>query len=716
MAKTKRSMSLSLQLIIPILVCFLLFAGLIIGAVNGFTLMTSMKNFEKELSEKDHLVDLIIEEYTKTLERKLIWFSDGEGARAMFEDPWSFTTQDLIGYMLNALDVDGIVLADPDGTVFINDANGVTNAYAHAAEFIARTNNTSRVTGIYSLDDAIEIVGATPVFAGGELLGYAILEYNIASPRILEEFKRATQCEVDIYQGNIRRGSTIALRSGADAVSSASIPPVDTVTAASSQANPSGEVTAVPEIAEQVLKRGEDFVGRYKSSGEEYYAIHVPFYDSQGSRVGIVSMGMPISSVYAIVRVLNQVVIPLFVGGMVILFGIFALLFRNIVMVPLNHASKATKNLTSDEADLTFQIPIDRKDELGFIINDINVFIGLQRNLVLKIKEAQASLQEIGTNLSSHAEESVEANSQIMNIATDIQNQTESQASSLQRTNDVLGNAVDIISSLNGLIHNQSQSISDSSAAIEEMIGNINSVTQSIQKMKNQFKELVTVTDLGMEKQAAVDTKVKHIMTQSELLIEANNIIANIASQTNLLAMNAAIEAAHAGSAGAGFSVVADEIRKLAEDSRGQSVSIRNELKSITESINDTVKSSTESQEAFKKVSAQITVTDNLITEIDNAMEEQRSASGQVLNALSDINSSSKEVQVTSANLDTGMGQVKVEMNELTSIVQAIQGRIVVMGDSAKEVNSAAENVLSLANETHDNIQVMEKTIGSFKV
>ncbi len=722
MSKSNRSMSLSLQLIIPLLVMFLLFIGIIIGAVNFFTLMTSMRSYEGELKEDTRKVTDIIEDYTQLLDRKLIWFSEGQGAISMFLDPWSFTTQDQAGYLLNALDTDGIILTDPQGVIIINESSAATSAGNHISTFISRTRGSERVTGIYSLDKTIEIVGIAPVFYEGDLLGYAMLKYSMASPRVLENIKRITQCEVEIYQGNIRLGTTITAPAGVDASSSASLsgPPQtgsDTVSGASAAPGVSGEVTAVPEIADTVLDQGRDFVGRYKSYGEEYYAIHTPFFDSQEKIIGILSLGMPISSVYEIVNVLNRVVIPLLLGGMVLLFGGFALMFRKIVMVPLDAASKATKNLISNEADLTFRIPIKRKgDELGVIINDINVFIGLQRDLVLKIKEAQAALQEIGLSLSSHAEESVEANSGIMTVATDIRNQTESQSLSLQRTNDVLGNAVEIISRLDGLIQNQSRSIIDASAMIEEMIGNIDSVTRSIQKMKGQFQELVDVTDSGMGKQAAVDTKVKHIMTQSELLIEANSIIANIANQTNLLAMNAAIEAAHAGSAGSGFSVVADEIRKLAENSREQSVSIKKELKAITESINDTVKSSSESQEAFKKVSAQISVTDHLISEIDSAMEEQRSASGQILQSLSVINGSSKEVQVTSTDLGGGMNRVKAEMNELTGIVTAIQGKIVVMGDNAKEVNSAAENVLSLAKETHNNIQIMEKTIGSFKV
>jgi methyl-accepting chemotaxis protein len=248
------------------------------------------------------------------------------------------------------------------------------------------------------------------------------------------------------------------------------------------------------------------------------------------------------------------------------------------------------------------------------------------------------------------------------------------------------------------------------------MAGRISAVTVAVREMKDQFNHLVSVADEGKQRQEDVNKQIQGIQAQSESLVGANTIIAQIAAKTNLLAMNAAIEAAHAGEAGRGFAVVADEIRTLAENARSQSNSIKEELSGIAKSVQDTVGISAKSQEAFRLVSDQISATDAFIARIETAMDAQLRASAQIQEALDAINTAASRVQSTSTEMTSHMDGVKGEMDGLTDIVQAIQQGIINMGESAREVNQAAEAVLELAKDTHRNIQIMEGTIGSFKV
>jgi methyl-accepting chemotaxis protein len=420
------------------------------------------------------------------------------------------------------------------------------------------------------------------------------------------------------------------------------------------------------------------------------------------------------------VRIISRVVIPLLCGGIAALLAIFVILLQRIVISPLKKTASITaavsENLSSREADFTYAIPVKRRDEIGVITRSINGFIASLRALIKQLKDAQASLRTIGEELAARSEESARATVRITDAAIQIKGQTDNQERSLERTNRVLDDAAGALGGLNTLIGEQGRAIAASSASVEEMADTIAAVRAAVQDLTGQFGELIAVAQQGEELQAAMYQRIQGIQAQSESLVGANLVIAQIASRTNLLAMNAAIEAAHAGDAGRGFAVVAEEIRALAENSQVQSQAIKAELSGIAQSVRDSVKTSAASQESFRQVSRQINETDGFVLRISSAMEAQQGASARIQEALDAINAAASRVQDTGVDMTAHMDKVKREMEQLTGIVRDIRGGIIGMGESAGEVSKAADAALELAKDTHKNIQIMEGTIGSFKV
>jgi methyl-accepting chemotaxis protein len=700
--------SISIKLLLPLFFCFVIFALSLISTIMILTTAMSTTSFKAGIDGKDNLVYSLIDTETVLLEKQARWIAGNEEIKQvlMAEDTAFFQTS--LEALVSALDVDGIALVDQDGYLVIHSGTTLSEGARYVRTIVSYTEGKDCITRIYSLDNTLELISAIPVLAEGELLGYGFIEYSLQSNRFMQDLQTLTQCEIDLYQGPLHRNSSSGM-SDASRGRKAWIHPF------------TGSLSSDHDrMIDTVVGLGETYRGEYTVGGITYYGIHFPLKDGSGSLVGIVSMSLPMNSVKETQGLIVRVVVPVLLGGIAVLLMVFILLLRWIVLVPLKSTATLTvavsENLSSKEADFTYQIPVKRRDEIAVITKSINGFISSLRGLVIQLKDAQGSLQHIGEELEGQAEESVTANSLIINTAMNIKVQTDGQAQSLEKTNQVLLHASAALEGLNALILDQNQAVAASFTSVEKMTETIQAVGSAVQALKDQFKALVGVADTGKVRQDTVDQHIKDILAQSEALVGANKIIAQIASRTNILAMNAAIEAAHAGEAGRGFAVVAEEIRGLAENARTQSKVIKQELAGIAQLVQDTVHSSSQAREAFLEVSQEIATTDGFIENIHRAMETQKGASKEIQDALDAIQTAASRVQTTSEAMLDHMETVKKEMHELTSIVQAIQKGIIGMGDHAQEVNKAAEVVLELAKETYRIIQIMEGTIGSFTV
>ncbi len=218
---------------------------------------------------------------------------------------------------------------------------------------------------------------------------------------------------------------------------------------------------------------------------------------------------------------------------------------------------------------------------------------------------------------------------------------------SLTLLNGTKGN----VNSLNEVTGVMAQNMETSSSAIEEMVGNISSINGIIEKNFEIVNELESATNVGRANLSEVTNLVGDIEKESQNLVEMSHVIAQISSQTNMLAMNAAIEAAHAGEFGAGFSVVADEIRKLAEDSGSQAKQIGEVLKKIKQMVDTTYNKAGTVQQEFDSVVSLSGRVKNQELEVKNAMEEQSEGNKMLLNNLAQMKDGTKAVESAAARL-----------------------------------------------------------------
>jgi PAS domain S-box-containing protein len=198
---------------------------------------------------------------------------------------------------------------------------------------------------------------------------------------------------------------------------------------------------------------------------------------------------------------------------------------------------------------------------------------------------------------------------------------------------------------LNGNVTEQATAVTESAAAIEEMVANIQSVTTTLSKNADHVNDLQSASAVGHTSLNEVVSDIREIANQSESLLGINSVMENIASQTNLLSMNAAIEAAHAGEAGRGFAVVAGEIRKLAESSSQQSKTTSAALKKIKGAIDKITRSTESVLNKFNAIDEGIKTVTEQERGVLNAMEEQKQGSQQVLLAMGQLSDITQRVK-----------------------------------------------------------------------
>jgi methyl-accepting chemotaxis protein len=272
------------------------------------------------------------------------------------------------------------------------------------------------------------------------------------------------------------------------------------------------------------------------------------------------------------------------------------------------------------------------------------------------------------------------------------------------------------VDKLNEHIKVQSGTVETSSSAIEEMLANIHSVAETLNRNSTNVTTLAKTSEVGRRDLETVSTDIQEIARESEGLLEINGVMENIASQTNLLSMNAAIEAAHAGEAGKGFAVVADEIRKLAESSSEQSKTIGTVLKKIKASIDSITQSTAVVINRFSEIEQAIGTVSEQEAGIRSAMEEQEVGSRSILEAVSKLNEVTNLVKSESEGMTSEGKEVIHQSNALKRITGEITSNMEKMAGGAEHINIAVTRVNEISGENKTNIDTLSKAVSTFKV
>jgi len=273
---------------------------------------------------------------------------------------------------------------------------------------------------------------------------------------------------------------------------------------------------------------------------------------------------------------------------------------------------------------------------------------------------------------------------------------------------DAIGKSLDV---LKNNANSQSANVTESSAAIEEMVASIKSVSQTIQVRKRSVESLLITSRNGEDIIRETESSFNAVIDQISSIRDMTSLISGIASQTNLLAMNAAIEAAHAGDAGRGFAVVADEIRKLAENSSINAKKISENLKTMIQSIEQTGSQVNKSGASFTEIREEVDAVAHAMDDIFSSTEELNTGSEEILRSTTSLNEltssvmdSVNEVADDKATIDNNLNRNSTLSEELGTIAGEIK-------KDAVEIKLSSDKVLEMAGALAEQSKTLKKEI-----
>ncbi|WP_028972556.1 methyl-accepting chemotaxis protein [Spirochaeta cellobiosiphila] len=385
------------------------------------------------------------------------------------------------------------------------------------------------------------------------------------------------------------------------------------------------------------------------------------------------------------------------------------------VLKPLKMIRSKVWEISDGEGDLTHRLPKRSDDELGDLAKGFNTFMGTLAEIITEIKESSKQTGFIRDGLTASSEETAATIAEITANIGSIKGQIEFLDKHIGSTTEKVQSIRSEVDVLGAEIENQTASTEQASASINEMVSSLSNVANITAVKKKATEKLNMTTQEGGSKLEEMITMVREIHRNLGSISDMVGLINSIAAQTNLLAMNAAIEAAHAGDAGRGFAVVADEIRKLAENSGKNAKSISKELKEIASRIEVAATTSDSTRVAFDEIQKEVHGVDQALSEISSATEELNVGGKEILNAMITLAEVSDKVKTASHIIVDDTKTIGSAMTDISRISSEVSGSMDEIQAGSSEIKSGVNHLNNLSQNLNETTSTLESHVGQFR-
>ncbi len=400
--------------------------------------------------------------------------------------------------------------------------------------------------------------------------------------------------------------------------------------------------------------------------------------------------------------------------GAVLCIAAVIILFMRRDLLPIRKLVSVLEALS--RRDLTVRSNLRAKNEIGSLGETLDDMSATLDEFIGKIKAASKDVESSNHSLVSAVEESGAAIREMV-ASIDSINSSIAKSKSVIRENVIsVQETMKLTEDIRKNVDGQASAVAQSSASVEQMVGSIGSVGKNTERARQISEKLSHTAKTGNEKISATIKAIQEIYKASEKISESLVGISKIAAMTNLLSMNAAIEAAHAGDAGRGFAVVAQEIRNLAESSSLEAKNIRQIIQETLERIKHGTKLSEEAGKAFTEIMEDINLTVDTNIEIANAMNEQKAGTDEILKSMEHLVRLSTDIgDAVQKNTENSKG-----LMDSTLKLERVSDEIVNASNEQKlggdEILQALQMLQDVAITNKEIVDELNAKIAEFKV